>query len=469
MLCRQVGKNGDNMYNLLVRLITRLLDNPPANAVDHFEEYCRSVKVEFLSTQRHFTRYHVEAPAEKQRNLSEQISNALTQFENENIRLHPEQGLMIQRDLNTLGWELPFGYEYFISAQIGRTLRDETDVKLCQFWGVMRSLRSDYFILELEHREKTVDFSARLGVIGKHPEIITNVIDALVDETSFESRESITSTGTIKKLPQPMLMEILGKLDLADSEIEQENIQQDMRILLTELIERISRDYLRSSSSSSSDFESSCSSEPHRLPPESTASLLRAQLERMQVEAQLNRRSYLVTTNPCTKPWHRLPQVTLEQIRAAERLRVFLVGDLRAKVRGPGQPFVDLEENLLRVLIAKISTHRTDHIDGSETNISMAKCLSGMHGSVTEYNHEMLREKSERWLERKEQGMQYWTSEVWPGLCAFLDGEQFRSCYFGWGLEKQVIGTVQSRVYLKCEQNMWPRWSRKWMRKRITI
>ncbi|XP_058122476.1 uncharacterized protein LOC131293384 [Anopheles ziemanni] len=442
MLCRQVGRNGDNMFNLLVRLISRLLDNPPANAVDHFEEYCRLVKVEFLSTQRQFTRYHVEALAEKQRDLSEHIINALTQFENENIRLNSELGMMIQRDLNTMGRDVPFGYEYFISAQIGRTLRDETDVKSCQFWGVMRSLGSDYFILELEHREKTVDFSARLGVIGKHPDIITNIIDSLVDDTLLESSqsgESIRGSLLQKKLPQQMLMEILEKLDIADSEIEQDNIQKDMHLLLTELIERVSRDSLRSSASSSSDFENSCSSEPH-LPTssqQSTASLLRAQLERMQVEAQLNRRSYLVTTNPCTKPWHRLPEVTLEQIGAAERLRVFLVGDLKAKVRGPGQPFVDLEENLLRVLIAKISTHRDGHIDGSETNICLQKCLSGMYGSMTEYNHEMLQEKSDHWLKRKEQGMHYWTSENWPGLCAFLDGEQFRSSYFGWGLEKQ--------------------------------
>uniref|UniRef100_A0A182NYT6 Uncharacterized protein n=1 Tax=Anopheles dirus TaxID=7168 RepID=A0A182NYT6_9DIPT len=41
VLRRQVGRNGDNLYDLLVRLISSLLENPPVNAVDHFEEYCR--------------------------------------------------------------------------------------------------------------------------------------------------------------------------------------------------------------------------------------------------------------------------------------------------------------------------------------------------------------------------------------------------------------------------------------------
>uniref|UniRef100_A0A182JFU1 Uncharacterized protein n=1 Tax=Anopheles atroparvus TaxID=41427 RepID=A0A182JFU1_ANOAO len=284
-----------------------------------------------------------DASAQKQYTHAQHILNALTQIKTEKIRLHPELSLLIKRGLNPMGRDLPYGYDYFISAQISRTQRNDSEVKSCQFWGVVRALGCDYYILELEHREKSVDYCA----------------------------------------------------------------QRDP-----------------------------CAGETHHTTKESTATLHRGRLERLQVEVRLNSRSYLVSENPCTKPWQRLPPVTMEQLKAVEGLRVFLAGNLKAKVRQVGQPFDGLEENLLRALIAKISAYRDGHIDASETNISLVKCLSGMYGSVTGFNHELLLERSEHWCERNEHGLQYWSSETWPGLSAFIDGEQFRCCYFGWGLER---------------------------------
>uniref|UniRef100_A0A182NUK6 Uncharacterized protein n=1 Tax=Anopheles dirus TaxID=7168 RepID=A0A182NUK6_9DIPT len=289
-----------------------------------------------------------------------------------------------------MGWDLPRGYDYFISAEIERTLRYNPNAKSCQFWGVVRSLCCDYYILEVEHREKSIEYCAYRGVIGMHPEIITDIIDGLLEGTVQHAKSlsnvdalSDLSPESLEELVRCVMKDTLNKLELVDT------------------------------------------------------SMLRIRLERIQLEARLNNRTFKVSANPRTKPWQELPPITLQQLEATEGLRVFLIGNLEAPVPNIVKPFDGLEKNLLRAQISKISAHRDSHIDGSETNISLVKCLSGTYGSVIGYNQELLQERVECWSERKEHGMQYWLSETWPGLGTFNDGHQFRCFYIGWALERQ--------------------------------
>ncbi|XP_053673499.1 uncharacterized protein LOC128723759 [Anopheles nili] len=447
LLRRQVGRNGDNLYDLLVRLISNLLDNPQADTVDHFDEYCRLAKIEFLSKDHRFLRSLAQTvPADdvanKQSWLARQTLQALTQIERKNIRCCPEFNHGIRYSMKLMGWDLPRGYDYFISCQINQVLCSKEDVQSCRFWGIIRSLCCDYYILEVEHREKSVDYCAYQGVIGRHPEIITDILDGLLKATleRTKSQSSLDvlqdlSVASLENLTQCFMVDLLKKLEIVDSEIEKEHCRMDMDALITELIEHLSISLHPSEETISALSTDPCASSG--LSEECTASWLRIQLERVQLESRLNSCTFLVSENPRTKPWQELPRVTLDQLQATEGLRVFLVGDLVAPVASVVKPFDGVEKNLLRALIAKISAHRDGHINGSETNISLVRCLSGTYGSVIGYHQELLQERVERWCERNEQGMKYWLSEIWPGLCTFPDREQFCSIYIGWGIEKQ--------------------------------
>uniref|UniRef100_A0A182M8U4 Uncharacterized protein n=1 Tax=Anopheles culicifacies TaxID=139723 RepID=A0A182M8U4_9DIPT len=444
LLRRQVGRNGDNLYDLLVRLISNLLDNTPSNAVDHFEEYCRLAKIDFLSPD-HLLLHPFDKPlensssAQKQAILAQQTIKAFSQYEKENVCHHTKLSLLVQRGLNMMGLDLPRGYDYFISAQIDQMRHNNPNVKSCEFWGIVRSLGCDYYVLEMEMRDISVEYCEYRGVIGTHPEIVTNIIDSVLEKTLQQTKSlSILpqlTAESLENLAQWVMDEMLSQLQLVDSEIEEQYCRRQIATLLTELIDRLSCISSEFSSEDSSPATDHCAAS--RLSVHSTASMLRVRLERIQLEARLNKRKYLVSQNPRTKPWQELPDITLEQLEATEGLRIFLRGNLEAPVPHIVKSFNGLEKNLLRALVCRISSHRDCHIDASETNISLVRCLSGMYCSMTGYNQELLQERAERWWERKEQGMQYWLSETWPGLCTFINGEQFRCFYIGWALEKQ--------------------------------
>ncbi|XP_049282947.1 uncharacterized protein LOC125763652 [Anopheles funestus] len=443
LLRRQVGRNGDNLYDLLVRLISNLLDNTPPNVVEHFEEYCRLAKIDFLSPDRlllhPFDLPHVnDSTVQKQVKLAKQTLKALAQIEIENVCHHTKLSLFVQRSLNMMGLDLPRGYDYFISAKIDEIFRNNRNVKSCEFWGIVRSLGCDYYVLEVELRDKSVEYCEHRGVIGTHPEIITNIIDGVLEITLQQTKSlsllPLLTSESLDDLTQWVMNEILSQLQLVDREIEEQQCRLDIASLLTELIERLPSQS-SSEASSSTMLTDPCATS--RLSVHSTASLLRNRLERIQLESRLNNRKYWVSENPRTKPWQELPDITMDQLESTEGLRVFLRGNLEAPVPHIVKQFNGVEKNLLRALICRISSHRDCHIDASETNISLVRCLSGMFRSITGYNQELLQERAERWWERKEQGMKYWISETWPGLCAFPDGEQFRCYYIGWALEKR--------------------------------
>ncbi|XP_053667245.1 uncharacterized protein LOC128716351 [Anopheles marshallii] len=446
LLRRQVGRNGDNLYDLLVRLVSNLLDNTPSNVVDHFEEYCRLTQNDFLSPDRLFL-HPFDQPREKGRTLQKQAILAkqtlkiLTQIEHEKGCHYTKLSLFVNRGLNMMGLDIPRGYDYFISTQIDQTLHNNSNVKSCEFWGIVRSLGCDYYVLEAELRDKSVEYCECRGVIGTHPEIITNIIDGVLERTLKQTKSlSILpqlTAESLDDLTQGVMKDILAQLPLVDREIEEQYCRQHIASLLAELIDRLS---CMSSERSSEDSSSGMVVDPcatSHLSIHSTASMLRIRLERIQLENRLNNRKYWVSENPRTKPWQELPDITLEQLEATEGLQVFLRGNLEAPVPHIVKQFNGLEKNLLRAQVCRISSHRDCHLDASETNISLVRCLSGMFFSMTGYNQELLQERAERWWERKEQGMQYWTSETWPGLCTFIDEEKFRCYYIGWAQEKR--------------------------------
>ncbi|XP_050077511.1 uncharacterized protein LOC126564492 [Anopheles maculipalpis] len=445
LLRRQVGRNGDNLYDLLTRLVSNLLDTTPPDAVDHFEEYCRLSKIDFLSPDRRFLHSFEQhkkndCTVQKQALLAKKTLTALAAVENENVCYHSKLRLFVQNGLNTMGLDLPRGYDYFISAQIAQTLRNNPNATSCEFWGIVRTMTSAYYVLEANLRDKSVEYCQYQGVIGKHPEIITDIIDTVLEKTLHQTRSlSILpklTAESLENLAQTMVNELLAKLQLVDKEIEEQYCRLDIASLLTVLIERLP---CISSAGSSEESFSAMLTDPcasSRSSVQSTASMLRIRLERIQLETRLNSRKYWVCENPRTKPWQELPDTSLEQLEASEGLRIFLRGNLEASVPHIVKKFYGVEKNLLRAIICKISSHRDCHIDGSETNISLVRCLSGMYFFGTGYSQELLQERAERWCERKEQGMQYWQSETWPGLCTFNDGEQFRCYYSGWGMER---------------------------------
>uniref|UniRef100_A0A182PFI2 Uncharacterized protein n=1 Tax=Anopheles epiroticus TaxID=199890 RepID=A0A182PFI2_9DIPT len=420
-LRRQVGKNG---------------------AVDHFEEYCRLAKIDFLAPDAYLlpsAGQEDSAVGQKRAQLAKQTLQALTQIEAANIRYHSNLSVLIHRGMNAMGYDLPRGYDYFINAQIDQTLRHHPRAKSCEFWGIVRSLCSDYYVLEVELQEKSVEYCKYRGVIGERPEIVTDIIEMVLESTLQRTRSSIDvlqhlTPGSLEDLVQSAMSDMLAKLPLVDREIEEEYCRLDMSALLTELIDRLSCISGEPSTEFSLSLTDPCATS--RMSEHSTASMLRERLERIQLESRLNKRAFFVSHNPRTQPWHLLPDVSLGQLEATEGLRVFLQGNLDAPVHAIVKPFEGVEKNLLRALLCKISSHRDCHINGSETNLSLVRCLSGLYSSVIGYDQELLQERLERWWERKEQGLQYWTSQRWPGLSTFNDGEQFRCFYVGWGLER---------------------------------
>ncbi|ETN60895.1 hypothetical protein AND_007469 [Anopheles darlingi] len=312
--------------------------------------------------------------------------------------------------------------DYFICAEMDRRVRTDPHVKLCQFWGIVRATRCDYYILELEHHNQGSSSSIQWPASSspRHSEIVSGIISSLLahgSETSDETcspSDPVEAEASLKEITIPVVLDILNDLNLTESSLELARYKKDVDTLLTEIINSLS---CISTESLDSNWETpSMVEEARAREREAAESLLRARLERLQLEARLNKNTYLVSENPRTKPWHLLPDVTIDQIQLSESTPRLLVGpDLQAPVRQCVSG--ETEENWLRARIAKISAYRDGNIDGSAANLSLAKCLSGLYyGSTTEYDQELVGELAERWCERKEFGMQYWSSEKWPGL-----------------------------------------------------
>ncbi|XP_050087417.1 uncharacterized protein LOC126572274 isoform X2 [Anopheles aquasalis] len=450
-LQQNVGRNGDNLFCLLARLITKLLDEASTvGVVDLFEEYCRQVKADFFSPcQPRLRPGAIEEAANAKRILmARQTLEALDQMESEKTAWRPPGNQLFVRELNAMGFGLPRGMDYFICAEMDRRVHTDPHVKLCQFWGIVRALRCDYYILELEHHDQGASSSSQwpASTSARNSEIVSGIISSLLGQGSVTPEEAWSSAdelamveteASLKEITLPVVLDILNDLNLTESSLELTRYRKDVDVLLTEVINRlscISIETLESQLETPSMVEET--REREALPVKSTESLLRARLERLQLEARLNKNTFLVSENPRSKPWHVLPNVTIDQIQQSESTPRLLVGpDLQAPVSQGS--FAGLEENWLRARIAKISTYRDGNIDGSATNLSLAKCLSGLYGSTTEFDQELVGELAERWYERKEFGMQYWMSVKWPGLCAFNAESQFHCRYFGCGLEKQ--------------------------------
>ncbi|XP_058056460.1 uncharacterized protein LOC131207847 [Anopheles bellator] len=435
-LRRSVGRNGDNLYDLLVRLISKLLDNPPS-AVDLFEEYCRLAKAEFLLPDH---RRSFAVPNQKQIMLAKRTLDALNQIESGRSRCRQELNPLFLHELNSMGYTLPYGFDYFISSEMDRMVRSDENVK---FWGVMRSLGCDYFVLELEHSEKSMEGTINRNGTERSSEMISEIISALLEaSTARASTEDLSEKAScemedsVENVTLTTILNVLGRLELIDSEVELEYCRNDIDHLLSELIDGLYGIAPGKKESWSSLGDGSIL-DRHDHSAASTETLLRFRLERLQLEGRLNSHSFLVSEDPSTRSWYRLPDVTLKQLEGTECMRRFLTGNLKSTVRGKTDVFWGLEENLLRVLIAKITAHRDGNIEGSETNLALLKNMCGTFGSKIGYDHELGHDHADRWHERNELGMQYWASENWPGLCAFSTGFHFRGCYFGWGLENQ--------------------------------
>ncbi|XP_052864175.1 uncharacterized protein LOC128270795 [Anopheles cruzii] len=437
---RSVGRNGDNLYDFLVRLISKLLDNPPPSGVDLFEEYCRLAKVDFLLPEHHRA---FAVPNQKQILLAKRTLDALTQIESGRIGCRQEPNPLFLQELNSMGYTLPYGFDYFISSEMDRTVRSDENVKSSQFWGVMRSLGCDYYVLELEHTEKPMEGTINRGGTERNSEMISEIISALIDGSTarasredLSEKESCDTEDSVENITLTTILDILGRLELIDSEIELEHCRNDIDHLLSELIDRL-YGIVPEKKESWSTLGDGSILDLHDRSAASTETLLRLRLERLQLEGRLNSHTFLVSEDPSTRSWYRLPNVTLEQLEGTDCMRRFLTGNLKATVRGKMDLFWGLEENWLRVLIAKISAHRDRNIEGSETNLALVENLCGTFGPKIGYDHELVQDHAERWHERSELGMQYWASKKWPGLCAFNTGLHFRCCYFGWGLENQ--------------------------------
>lgn len=440
-------------FCLLARLITKLLDEASATGVvDLFEEYCRQVKADFLSSCQPslHTGPIEEAANEKRILMARQTLEVLDQIESEKTAWRPAGYQLFARELNAMGFGLPRGIDYFIGNEMDRRMHTDPHVKLCQLWGIVRALRCDYYILELEHHDQGASSSSEwpASTSARNTEIISGIITSLLAQRSETPEEACSSPDEqttietesfVKEITIPVVLDILNDLNLTESSLELARYRKDVDILLSEVINSlscISTESLESSCETRSIREEACARGREALPAKSTESLLRARLERLLLEVRLNKNTFLVSENPRSQPWHLLPEVTIDQIEQSESTPRLLVGkDLRAAVIESTDL---LEENWLRARIAKISTYRDGNIDGSAANLSLAKCLSGLYGSTTEYDQELVGELAERWCERKEFGMQYWMSEKWPGLCAFNAESQFHCRYFGWGLEKQA-------------------------------
>uniref|UniRef100_A0A1Q3FTH8 Uncharacterized protein n=1 Tax=Culex tarsalis TaxID=7177 RepID=A0A1Q3FTH8_CULTA len=418
LLQSQIGDNGDNAYTLLMRLISRILSETSGDVVDFFEEYCRLVK------RGHFVEADVEVRDVKGAEHGHRVEVAKrvlayvkTLEGGEKLPTVTVSSVLQQVPLwSQMGFALPPSTDYFIDRKL-ETLAAGENVRNVRFWGVIRGMTADYYVLEVE-RDNLEALKLELELDTEKYQIAKEVISGLIWGTISDESLVHDWCGA-----ESMAMEMFERiLETAippntDEELARTVAVPVMDGLLEEAIEEAQEPEVELSVMGSLDVVS-CNATVNS----SELSLNQVKFVALKtlLEVKLNVVQYVVSPDLTRDSWVTLPGVTLDKIKASR--------DLRSYFKGNPDP---QEQAYLRAVLTRITL---DRFDGSPPEESTSPRLLCNRDVAVFYKATGLPKGT--WTVKeccdKLPRVVWRRSSLWPG--SFTYGAEH--VYFGWGQEE---------------------------------
>lgn len=313
ILSENSDDTGDSLYDHLVAIIKRTLDERPPNVIDYFEDFSRQIKEERYKTSEKYLQETYIEPIRlltAKKILATLIASPLP-INEENDSVKPEKShdndddddepprLPIVTDLMQLKyyWSLagigfPQDKIFLLSCCIEK-LKLLPIVRKCRFWGQIYGLSANYYIAEVDLTQTEID-------------------DRLTIEKTLNPEQTISQSSIQSADPQ-IPLELIPKRPVKDD------------------------DHFVQPPLPKSQYKPA-----HEVPDEPCG-------------IGLNRKTYFVC-NQIGDDWEELPLVTCAQIIAARKIKKFFTGNLDAPLLGSTYPaFYEREENYLRATIARIT------------------------------------------------------------------------------------------------------------------
>ncbi|XP_058448657.1 uncharacterized protein LOC131428626 [Malaya genurostris] len=426
----QIGENGDNMFALLLRLVSRILSDRSEHGVALFEEYCRLVK------QGHFIHpdYRIRdvKGLEHDRRLtySKDLIRQVELLETSPDRSSPPGTgpTIAQLSLiwSQIGFTLPPTLDYFIDRKLESIRLGGNQVKRVRFWGVIHNLNSDYYIIELE-RDDLEALQLERELSREKVELASDIISGLL--RSCVSDDSIVSDWCgAESMVADMLDFILEDAipPNTDEDLAAIVAFPTMEAILQEAIDVAQEPEVELSVMGSLDVVS-CNATVSGVSELSLDGLKFVAAKKL-LEVKMNALRYFVCQDPIKEDWIELPGISLDKIKASCDLRSYFKGDLAAPIGGSiGRKFLSHEKDYLRAVVARISMDQVSRASGS---------LLFSKRDVSVYYRETRLDRD--WSVRNLNGRQplpkivWHRSKRWPGSFSFESDH----IYHGWGQEE---------------------------------
>ncbi|XP_058811528.1 uncharacterized protein LOC131676480 [Topomyia yanbarensis] len=432
LLQSQIGENGDNMFALLMRLVSRILSEKSEHAVNLFEEYCRLVKQGHYIHPDYKLRDVTGAERDRQVTFSKNLIRQVRSLEEcPDLSAAPTgEATIAQLSLlwSQIGFALPPTMDYFIDRQLER-MRCREQVKRVRFWGVIHNLSSDYYIIELERDDLEAlrlerEMSREKVVLAG--DIITGLLRFCISDDSI-----VSDWCGAESMVADMLDFILEDSipPNTDEDLARAVAVPTMDVLIREAVDVAQEPEVELSVMGSLDVVS-CSA---TMADRSELSLdgVKFAAAKMVLEVKLNALRYFVCRDPIGEDWVELPGVNLDKIKASCNVRSYFKGDLATPIRGSvGRKFLEREQDYLRAVLARITM---DQVSRRSESLLFSKRDVSVYYKETGFPSD--------WSVRELNGRQplpridWYRSNIWPGSFAF-DLDQI---YHGWGLEENAV------------------------------
>ncbi|EAT42866.1 AAEL005630-PA [Aedes aegypti] len=414
VLLSHVGENGDNLFSLLMRLISRILVEKPGNAVDLFEEYCRLVK------QGHFVHPDLKLQDVKGAEHERKVEYARSVQRKVRSLEHLHSAPMWSQ----IGFTLPPSMDYFVDRQM-ELLRQVDGAKHVMFWGVVHTLSGSYYVIEME-RDSFEAVQLELQLSQEKTEIARDVIEGLLRATVSDDTIISDWCGA-----ESMVMEMIDQI--LEFAIPPDSDEQLATAVAVPVLDRIVEEAI--DEAQEPEVELSMMGSLDVISCNATLASSDLSLNQLKfasakalLEVKMNVFRYYVSSDPVEGQWTELPTgITLDKIINSCEIKRYFKGDLDAKLAGG---FV--ERDHLRAVLARISMDRraccrpSDESTQSqrlitERDVAIYYKATGFRRGWRQMNNEQI-PKSAGW--RK--------SDTWPGSYAY--GKEF-FIYSGWGIE----------------------------------
>ncbi|XP_066585645.1 radial spoke head protein 6 homolog A [Prorops nasuta] len=304
-LQKHSSESGDNLYDHLAELLSKILSERPSNAIDIFEEYSKKLKAERYKSEPTYIR-EVYVPHVQYEHATKiiklfQSANKVEEDVKENVEREEEDvkkskpnmmDLLYYLEQTDIG--LPRSEMVLLNLSI-RKFMTSFPVENVRFWGKIFGNPKSYYVIEAELT----------------PDELERRIEEVAGEEDKEKSEEVIKEA---KVTEERVVEI--------TEMDAEETKKALELKFPP-------------------FPVNTWRPPPEIPPES-------------IGTGANKKVYYVCNMPGIDEWIELPQVIPQQIIVARQIIRSFTGNLDSKIHSYPL-FPGTERNYLRAQIARIS------------------------------------------------------------------------------------------------------------------